>query len=114
MKNMKDECLEYAKRVANELYQYYIGIPGGPDEDDLTIYDYINEEVLDYNIILNSDKTLAGLRLYVTLGGPTCWIDTKLGEVVCSWGTERGEYKVDAAVCAEINAQMTDVLGFDW
>ena len=61
---------------------------------------------------LNSQRELIGVRVYVTLGGPTCWIDTRNGEVVCAWGTDRESAWLASEVCDEINSYFEDFLNF--
>ena len=100
MSEMKNKCREYAKRIAEEAETYYNGITN-EDGEEASLYDYI-ADALDYEVILSSQKTVKAVRLYVTLGGPTCWIDTKEHAVICHWGTDRAKYAIDWDLCDEI------------
>lgn len=100
MKNMNNECREYAKRIAEEAESYYNGTTK-EDGEEVSLYDYF-ADALDYEVILTSNRTVAAVRLYVTLGGPTCWIDTETREVICTWGGERDSYFIDPGVCDEL------------
>ena len=113
MENMENECREYAKRIGDELEAIYNGQQVNDDGEEVTLCDWLND-VLDYNITLSSTKTLLGLKIYVALGGPTCWVDTELGVVVCSWGADRGEYYINNEICNAINDDMADVLELDY
>lgn len=101
MKNMNDECREYAKRIAEEAEAYYNGTEKNQDGEEASLYDYFTE-ALDYEVILASDRTVKSVRLYITLGGPTCWIDTEEHAVICHWGTEQAEYTIDWDLCDEL------------
>lgn len=100
MFEMKNECREYAKRVAEEAETYYNGITN-EDGEETSLYDYV-ADALDYEVILTSQKTVKAVRLYVTLGGPTCWIDTEEHVVICHWGTDQAKYAIDWDLCDKI------------
>mgnify|MGYP004670998173 FL=1 len=100
MKNMNNECREYAKRIAEEAEAYYNGTTNEEGEE-VGLYDYF-ADALDYEVVISSTRQIKGVRLIVTLGGPTCWIDTEIREVVCTWGGERASYFIDPGVCDEL------------
>lgn len=56
--------------------------------ENIDLIDYVSD-VLDTEYILDSNFTLIGARLYITLGGPTIYVDTHDNEVVGHWGTEQ-------------------------
>ena len=93
---MEKECREYAKRVAAEIEAIYNGTTD--DGERMSLYDYV-ADALDFEVILTSMKTVKSVRLYVTLGGPTCYVDTELHAVVCAWGGDRAEYALDWDAC---------------
>lgn len=49
--------------------------------ENIDLIDYVSD-VLDTEYILDSNFTLIGARLYITLGGPTIYVDTHDNEVV--------------------------------
>ena len=100
MSEMYNKCREYAKRISEEIEAYYNGTTNENGED-VSLYDYFTD-ALDYEAILTSQKTVKSVRIYVTLGGPTCWIDTEEHAVVCHWGASREEYPVDWDLCDEL------------
>lgn len=98
---MEKECREYAKRVAEEIEAIYNGTTEEEnDGEKMSLYDYV-ADALDFEVVLTSMKTVKSIRLYVTLGGPTCYVDTELHAVVCAWGGDREEYALDLDVCDE-------------
>ena len=100
MNEMYKECWEYAKHVAEEVEAYYNGT-AKEDGEEVSLYDYF-ADALDYEVILTSNRTVKSVRLYVTLGGPTCWIDTEEHAVICHWGADQAEYPVDWGLCNEL------------
>ena len=100
---MKKECREYAQRVAKEIEAIYNGTTEEENDDGekMSLYDYV-VGALDFSVIVSSQKTIQFIRLYVTLGGPTCYVDTELHAVVCAWGGEREEYPLDWDACDEL------------
>ena len=111
MKEMYNECWEYAKRIAEEIEDYYNGTAAEAGEE-VSLYDYF-VEVLDYEAILTSQKTVKSVRIYVTLGGPTCWIDTEEHAVICHWGADQAEYPIDWDLCNELEEIVTECMGLD-
>ena len=111
---MKKECREYAKSVAEEIMSIYNGTTEleNDDGEKMSLYDYV-ADALDFEIILNSTKTVKAVRLYVTLGGPTCYVDTELHAVVCAWGGDREEYLLDWDVCNELESIITEYMGME-
>lgn len=112
MSNMNNECREYAKCIFEEAEAYYNGTIN-EDGEEVGLYDYF-ADALDYEVILTSQKTVKSVRLYVTLGGPTCWIDTEEHAVVCHWGTDRAEYPIDWDLCNELESIVAEVMGLDY
>ena len=52
--------------------------------DQLSGFDYIST-ALDFNYVLNSDRTYKGTRLLVAFGGPNIWVDTSTKTVTGGW-----------------------------
>lgn len=100
---MENKCREYARRVAKEIESIYNGTTEEENDDGekMSLYDYV-ADALDFCAIVSSQKTVNFVRLYVALGGPTCYVDTELHAVVCAWGTNREEYPLDWDACNEI------------
>lgn len=102
---MKNECREYAESIRNDLNKLY---DGETVDECESLLDYI-ADALDVEYTLNSNRELIGVRVYVTLGGPNCWIDTRNGEVVCCWGTDRASAWLASEVCEEIDTYFEDI-----
>ena len=108
---MEKECREYAKRVAAEIEAIYNGTTEEENDDGerMSLYDYV-ADALDFEVILTSMKTVKSVRLYVTLGGPTCYVDTELYSVVCAWGGDRAEYALDWDACDEFESIIAEYM----
>lgn len=111
MKNMNNECRDYAKRIAEEAEAYYNGTTN-EDGEEVGLYDYF-ADAFDYEVILTSSRTVKGVRLYVALGGPTCWIDTEQHAVICHWGAETAEYAIDWNLCDELEDIVAECMELD-
>lgn len=103
-----NEAQRYARDVRDEL-EAICSTEWTEDEQDERerqgeprgLYDWL-ADVLDVEYEISSRGDLLGVRLYVTLGGPTCWIDTRRQCVEASWGTERGWADLDAGICDDL------------
>lgn len=97
------ENFEYCKRIADELEQYINGeITDEETGETLSLYDYFSD-VLDFEFIINSNFTYSAVKVYVTLGGPTVWIDTYSGSVELRWANEKSCYYLTSDIIDEIN-----------
>lgn len=108
---MKNECREYAEMIRNDVNSLYDGETVDGCE---SLWDYVAEaaNALGVEYTINSIRELIGVRVYVTLGGPNCWIDTRNGEVVCAWGSDKESAWLASEVCEEINSYFEEFLNF--
>lgn len=111
MSEMYNECRKYAKHIAEEIETYYNGTTN-EDGEEVSLYDYF-VDALDYEVILTSQKTVKSVRLYVTLGGPTCCVDTEEHAVVCHWGADKAEYPIDWDLCDELEEIVAECMELD-
>lgn len=105
------ELQKYVDNVAKELKDIYNGNQTNDEGEPMTLYDYISD-VLDIEYTLNCSKELIGVRLWVTLGGPNIYIDTRAGEVVGHWGTDSARAWVPSEICEEITSYFDDIMEF--
>lgn len=117
------ENREYCKRVADELEAYAAGrmwrdVETGEEKEmdpetvsgdfeELSVYDYM-ADVLDYEITIDSRLEYKSAKIYVTLGGPTVWVDTAERAVKLAWGTDRAEYPLDWDVSGHLDEVIED------
>lgn len=118
-----NENREYCKRVADELEAYAAGrmwrdIETGEekemdfdaandDDEQLSVSDYL-ADALDYEITIDSQMEYKSAKIWVTLGGPTVWVDTADRAVKLAWGTDREEYPLDWDTSAHLDEVLED------
>jgi len=106
------ENKKYLQSIREELEAIYKGETLTEEGEQKSFYDYISEDVLDYDFTLNSQKELTGCRLWVTLGGPNVWIDTNDNEIKLAWGTDRESDWLPSEIAEEINDIMREFLQY--
>ena len=84
------ESIEKAFKDGNEYYA---------SEE---LLNWLDEHILDAQFITDVQKSIRDVRLYVTLGGPTVWIDTESKSVQLRWGFESAEYGLDWDLCSAL------------
>lgn len=123
--SMKEQTTHYAASVRDDLRRIWNGEFGedecedwredGRDADGnpVTLEAYI-DDALDVEFTLDSSKRLIGVTLYVAVGGPTCWIDTRRKEIVCVWGAESdsGWARLDDEIAEAINCHFDEFMTF--
>lgn len=104
---MKNEYFEYARRVADELEKYAAGTVTDDGGEPLSMWDYL-ADALDVEYTIDSNLEYKSARIYVTLGGPTVWVDTAEHAVKLAWGTDREEYPLDLDTCDYLDEVLED------
>ena len=94
---MKNENRQYLLGVNEDLEKYFEGIEN-EDGDVVGIFDYLDEEVLDFEITIDSRCTYQSCKVYLTLGGPTVWIDTANRSLNIAWGTDNDSIYIENAI----------------
>lgn len=79
--------------VAEEIEKAY-------DSGDL--YEWIEDNALDYKFTICSDGSISSASVYVTLGGPTIWVDTGSFTVEGAWSVDRASVCADRDACIEL------------
>ena len=71
------------------------------------MYDWLADALnVEYAVDGNLDYKAA--KIYVTLGGPTVWVDTDERAVKLAWGTDREEYPLDWDVSGHLDEVLED------
>lgn len=97
---MLDRCSGSANRIFDDLRQAF---------EAGTLDEWIEEEALDIEYTLDGQRNFIGATIYVTLGGPTAWIDTRRQEIVCCWGGQRSTVWLGDVLAGEINERFYDL-----
>lgn len=105
---MKNENMEYLKRVREEIEEYY-NVFENEEGEEVSLYDYCSTEVLDYEITIDSQLNFSSCKVYITLGGPTIWIDTANRSIELRWGGEDASLYLDSDICDEIDSYFEEI-----
>ena len=105
MTETRNELREYCEGIREELNAIYEGTTKEENEDGepMSMYDYFTD-VLDCEYTISSRGDFLGVRVYVTLGGPNVWIDTRNGEIAGAWGTDRESVWLPSEIATEIDS----------
>lgn len=87
---IKNKAQEYAVRIREELLSYCNGEEINKDVEQSSLHDYLAKNTLNMEAIIASNGAFKACRVYITLGGPACWIDTEERAVKCVWGADSG------------------------
>lgn len=99
-----EDLRKYLEGVKAEIVEYYESFLDEESGEEKSIYDYLAENVLDSEYTIDSNYNYKSCRLYITLGGPTVWIDTREQEIKISWGTEKDAIWLPSEICEEIDS----------
>lgn len=106
---MTNELKKYVDGIRDELKALYeLDITDEEREEReesgeaCSLYDYFSD-VLDCEFTVNMRGEYMGAKVYVTLGGPNIWIDTREGYVKGAWGCDREESWIPCEINDEIN-----------
>lgn len=73
------------------------------------LYDFI-EDALDVEITRGLSGDYRGAKLYMTVGGPTIWVDTQTGFVEGRWATDSCSKWVDSDAIDELNDAIEELI----
>lgn len=96
-----EENKKYLLGIREELEKYYNGFED-EDGNDVSMFDYL-QDVLDYEILINSSLEYKACKVWITLGGPNVWIDTDCNEIRLAWGADRESLWLPSEICEEID-----------
>ena len=99
---MASELFNYCNSIYTELNAIYEGTATNDDGEQATFYDYF-QDPLDFEYTIASNGEYLGVRVYVALGGPNVWIDTRRGEIGGAWGADRADRWLPREICDEID-----------
>lgn len=107
MSNLNDQVMHIVQTL-NEGFEGYL--EENEDGETQTAFDYL-QDALDFNWILNSDRTLKGARILVAFGGPNIWIDTNKGIVEGYWWGDNftSEYDTNSEFARDLDEALETV-----
>lgn len=105
---MKNDLRAYVENIRDEIKSLYDLTPEEVERreeegESSSLFDYF-ADALDVEYTIDSRGEYLGARVYVTLGGPNVWVDTRRGEVGGAWGTDRESVWLPSEICDEIDS----------
>ena len=94
--------------IREELEAIYNGEQINDDGEQVTFWDYISNDVLDFNYIINADKSYKACSLLITFGGPNIYINTWDQEIQLFWAGDHETLWLPSEICNEIDAVMEE------
>ena len=73
------------------------------------LYDFING-ALDIEVTCGLSGDYRGAKLYMTVGGPTIWVDTQTGFVEGRWGCDSCSKWVDSDAIDALNEAIEELI----
>ncbi len=93
---MASEMTRHAEAIADKLDTMYVG----------ELREYFREHELDveYTVtFMGSDLIVVGAQIWITIGGPTVWVDTREGTVHANHGDDKGTAWLKTTTAATIH-----------
>ena len=112
--SIAEEIEAHANSRAYEDEDGNVVILDGDDEptDEMEyrgLYDFIND-ALDIEVTYGLSGDYRGAKLYMTVGGPTIWVDTQTGFVEGRWATDSCSKWVDSDAIDELNDAIEELI----
>lgn len=103
----KNDCYAVCKSYLNDLQTMI-------EQNDVDAFqEWFDENVLDYQFIIGSDKSFVAAIIYLEFGGPTVWIDTDgLGSINYKWADEKCDIMLDSDVRDFLNDYMEEFYNY--
>ena len=100
----KNNCYAVCKSYLNDLQTII-------EQNDVEDFqEWFDENVLDYEFIIGSDKSFVAANIYLAFGGPTIWIDTTgLGSIIYHCADEKCDIMLDSDVRDFLNDYMEEI-----
>ena len=103
-----DFCMDDAEEYETEDGDTAIHCPNCNEElltdelEPLSVYDYFSD-ALDIEFTIDAQREYKGICIWVTVGGPSIWVDTNAGEVKLAWWGERATAYLSRSACDAID-----------
>lgn len=81
----------------------HIDIDDLDDLDEVTIWDYLLDSVLDVKYTVDNDLGYVSARAMIAFGGPNIYIDTATSRVELFWGSSEAHAYIDYRTCDAID-----------
>lgn len=72
----------------------------------LTMAEWLGEVLLDWDLRVDPELSYKSARVFVTLGGPTTWLDTEDRCAHVHWGASEGWWGLSERACDALDAEL--------
>lgn len=103
------ELESYVDGIRDDIKKLYEAEPTDEEReeaeengDPCDLYSYFSD-ALDVEYICDSHGEYIGAKIWVALGGPNVWIDTREGDIRGAWGCDRAESWLPSEICEAID-----------
>lgn len=107
---MKNELQNYVEGIRDDLKKLFEAEYTDEERENMEesgeaydLYSYF-ADALDIEYTIDSRGEYLGAKIFVTLGGPNVWVDTRMGEVSGAWGCDRASAWLPSEICEEIDS----------
>ena len=115
MSNTFKELWDMCEHIRDELENIYEADYTDEEREEMEergefcdLYSYFFN-VLDYEFTISSRKEFLSVKVWITLGGPNIYIDTRSGEIVGHWGSDEARVYLSNEICEEIDEIFDDI-----
>ena len=115
MTNTNEELTRMCQDIREELNALYEADYTDEEREEkeesgeaYDLYSYFSDP-LDYEYTISSRGDFLGVKVWLTLGGPNIWIDTRTGYVEGRWGSDSACAWVASEICEEINSMFEEL-----
>lgn len=84
-------------------------LDGVSDDDYYGIADYV-DDAIDVEATYGGAGDYRGAKVYVVVGGPTVYIDTRWYAAVGIWGADEASYSIDSSVVEYLDGYIDELL----
>lgn len=101
--------LKSCTATAAELDRLVDGTLKDENGEVISIADYLSENALDIEYRVDSYHTYHSAKVFLTVGGPTVWVDTAAQEVFLRWGQSMVSQPIKWTTAETIDAELYEL-----
>lgn len=80
-------------------------------EDYYSISDWLDDQ-LEVEVTTQLNKNYIGSNVYITLGGPTVWLDTRYSRLEARWGGDQASINIDYSLVDELDQLIEEYINY--
>lgn len=80
-------------------------------EDYESIGDWLDDQ-LEVEVTTQLNKNYIGSNVYITLGGPTIWLDTRRARLEARWGRDEASINIDCSLIEDLDQLIEEYINY--